>query len=358
MPNVKVSTAQEVLEKFRQDVVATLQSRKIKVPSEALETGACDHALAAWVRLHARTVPVTPRAVHESPELLARNLDATTRAAVAAIRSEFERGDDMTRSDSRGGSDKAGFNDFLFNKFGIHHMHLGAPGAGRDITKAHAMAAAEADGALLFVIVSPQDAYFLDVLNPHCFRECQENEIACPDHSRRTGESCWSVTSSMVFSRARRSKPPSKGLGLALQLCSRSTACATRAATYWMVKVRKVKGADGLVSYQRSACTSTQVASATDRILNMIVDLVNGVAHEADMLAEYAEKVMGTRPSEFKLEVVSTGRVVVLRELNTGLSSSRTTATKGSSISTSPLRADRMYAEKPPTGEGRRASFC
>jgi hypothetical protein len=35
---------------------------------------------------------------------------------------------------------KDGFNDFLFNHFGIHPMHLGAPGAALDSTGHHAMA--------------------------------------------------------------------------------------------------------------------------------------------------------------------------------------------------------------------------
>ena len=84
-----------------------------------------------------------------SRELQARTLDSAIQHSVAAIRSEFEQGADVTHRLTRQFY-KAGFNDFLFNTFGIHHIHLGQPGVALDKTKQHIMSGGVHDASLRF----------------------------------------------------------------------------------------------------------------------------------------------------------------------------------------------------------------
>lgn len=307
MSSIKVSTIKEVLEQFRLDIVAQLQAGRFKVPAAAKIPGNCDHALRAWVRLQHRGVPQTRRTVYESIELQQRSLDANVRASLLAIRSEFERGDDVTHRLTRDFY-RAGFNDFLFNTFGIQHLHLGAPGAGRDKTRQHQMSGA--DSALLFAVVEQQEVYFVDVLDHEVFDRPELAKALV-----QTGLRNWS-------------KLLSRYAIAGMQSADLSFEEAFRGAKAGFTTVFQVDGfffargtvRDGkVVNGFRTSCTSTEVVIAADRILNLVAEVARYVARESETLAGTAESNLGVRPSEFRLEVVQAGPVVVLRDQRTGM---------------------------------------
>jgi hypothetical protein len=163
---IDVSSTEEVLERLRVDLVAEMEGRRISVPPAAKASGNWFDAVVAWRRLEHRTVPARPRSVSESAELCARLLEPATQAAVRQVQGECERGEDLTHRFTRQFY-KSGFNDFLFNNFGIHHLHLGAPLDGQDKTRDHLMAGSTSE--LLFALVTPSEAFFLDVLDHRVF---------------------------------------------------------------------------------------------------------------------------------------------------------------------------------------------
>jgi len=98
---VTISTIPEVLERLRIVVVGQLHS----IPARALSTRA------------------------DSPR--GRILPTDVHAAMSTIESECLRGEDLTHRMTRKFY-KSSFNDFLFNNFGIHHLHLGPAGDARE----------------------------------------------------------------------------------------------------------------------------------------------------------------------------------------------------------------------------------
>lgn len=311
MTTVGVSTVKEVLENLRQEIVATLQSRKIRPPQDALVAGGAEAAVAAWVRHQKRSVAAVPRRVHEAPELLARPLDAGTRDALATIKTEFQRGDDMTQRLTRHFY-KAGFNDFLFNTFGVHHLHLGEPGQATDSTKQHAMAGGADD--LLFVIVRDKDAYFLDVLDHDTFDDAGMTkslvQIAQKNWPKLLEQYVLRVESTdLSFDNA--FQMAKKGFTVPFEV----DGVVFAAGNVLDGKVRKLKGPNGEdAGYERSACTSADVIATTHHMLNAVVGLVKSLAGDAEALADQVEKRTGERPLDFRLEVVALGNLVILRD--------------------------------------------
>jgi hypothetical protein len=77
---------------------------------------------------------------------------------------------------------------------------------------------------------------------------------------------------------------------------------------------------DGIVSNDtRSPCTSAEVVDARNRIFSMAVELARFVTQEAIAVACAAEALAGASLTALDLELVSAGKVVVLRERNSGL---------------------------------------
>jgi hypothetical protein len=70
---------------------------------------------------------------------------------------------------------------------------------------------------------------------------------------------------------------------------------------------------------KRAPCTSIEVAITTDKILTKIYQLIKSITREAHSLAHLIKTQVGNRPSEFKLEVISIGKTVVLRDKNTAV---------------------------------------
>jgi len=315
MGSVEVSTVREVLEQLREDVVAELQRRKVKVPQEALVTGASERAVAAWVRLQNRSLAAVPRTVRESPELLMHDLGAGTRASVATIRSEFERGDNLTHRLSREFY-KSGFNDFLFNTFGIHHMHLGVLGQGKDRTKQHTMSGGVHE--LLFVIVRREEAYFLDVLDHDVF-----DDAAMTKSLVQIAQRNWpSVLEQYVIqaedadlSFEEAFKMAKSGFTVPFEV----DGVIFASGNVLDGKVRRLKGPRGEdAGYSRSACTSTNVMRTTHHVLNAVANLVGAISRDANSLADQIESETGKRPTAFRLEVIEFGALIVIRDKSTG----------------------------------------
>ena len=308
MHTINVSTVQEVLEQFRQDVVAALRSEGFRPPAEADTPGNHYQAVAAWVRLQHRSVTKAPRLVRRSNELQLRSVEPAVQSALDGIRAEFERGDDLTHRLSRQFY-KAGFNDFLFNSFGIQHIHLGATGAGIDSTNQHVMSGG-AD-ALLFVMIKTGEVYFLDVLDHHVFDSPEMSKSLVqivlrnwPDLLKPC-ELPGVVRVDMTFEDAFRK-----------QKAGFTTAFEVDGKFF----IRDGQVLDGKVNDgKRASCTSMVVVAETNRILNGISRLVEFVEREASTLSELAESRIGTRPTEFKLMVVRAGDVVVVREQNAAI---------------------------------------
>jgi hypothetical protein len=120
--------------------------------------------LGRWFNWQARQVPVRPRVVHESKELMASQEARDHATELAQIRSEISVGADLmprlskdaaiayNPGSQRGPKKKEPYLDRLMSEWGIHHLHL-VPAPGRS-------------GLLLFVVFRPDDAYLLQLL-PH-----------------------------------------------------------------------------------------------------------------------------------------------------------------------------------------------
>jgi hypothetical protein len=315
---VKVSTVQEVLEQFRQDVVAGLRSSGFKPPPEAEIPGNHYEAVTAWVRLQHRSVAKTPRSVSVSAELQLRNLETPIQSALGEIRTEFERGKDLTPRLTRQFY-KAAFNDFLFNVFGIQHIHLGPPGAARDKTKLHVMSGG-AD-ALLFVMIEPSAVYFLDVLDHDVFDSPEMSKSLV-----RIAIKNWpALLDPYTVPGVTDVKPSFEG-AFSLQKAGFVTLFELDGKVF----MRGGNVLDGKVNNgKRATCTSTQVVRVARRILNGIVSLVEYIEREAIALAELMESRIGRKPTELKLVVVQVGNVTVLRDENTAIKFVRNGSTFG-----------------------------
>lgn len=102
---------------------------------------------------HARRIPVRPRTVHWSRELRSReaSLSVEIRNGLAVVEREIQAGDDLTARLSRQLAKAKLKPDLMLNDWDIHHLHLDA---------AHR---AGGTAEILFVLVRPDAAYFIDV---------------------------------------------------------------------------------------------------------------------------------------------------------------------------------------------------
>jgi hypothetical protein len=163
--------------------------------------------------------------------------------------------------------------------------------------------------AILFALFGPSDVCFLDVLDHDVFDSP-------------------ALTRSLVQIGLRNCPALLRPYMVSVDGSDLSFETAFRMAKAGFTTLFEVDGAffsrgtvmDGKVSNgKRAACTSTEVIQGVNRALNMIADVVQFVAREAEMLSNSAEARTGVRPQEFKLEVVAVGPIVVLREQTTNL---------------------------------------
>lgn len=307
METPEVSSTGEVLEGLRQNLVSSLQAQGIAVPQKALVPGACFQAVLAYQRLAHRRLAAIPRKVGHSPELLANCQYLRFLDPLDELRAEFERGDDLTQRLTRHFF-RSGFNDFLFNNFGIHHLHLGARNSSLDKTGKHSMAAGGRE--LLFAWVTPSEAYFLDVLDHDVFDDAEMTkrlvQIALRDRPEFVQKH---VVPGVVDA--------DQSFEEAFEIAKLGFTTLYELDGYFFLTGNTVM--DGVVTNgRRGTCTSTEVVAATNRVLNQIVSLVDYLRSNAGAVATALESSSGRRPSTLALEVVEFGRVLLLRECESG----------------------------------------
>ena len=309
-PNIRmqVSSTESVLEGLRLTIVAELKASGLAVPMDAESPGKCFDAVLAWHRLHHRAIPRKPRTVCQSRHLSERALDISTEKRLALVRSEVQQGAELSGRLTRQFF-KTGFNDFLFNNFGIQHLHLGISGEGRDATKRHSMAAGTED--LLFVIVLDAEVHFIDVVDHSAFSSPAKIKSLIQIVSRERPELLAAAVPPGVVS-AKQSFEDAYEL-----------AKSGFSTVYELDGICYLTGGtvlDGLHrNGRRAPCTSVEVVDRTNRSLNMVVSLVEHVQENAEALIEAAFPSHQERPSRLALEVVEVGSMVRLIDRCTGL---------------------------------------
>jgi hypothetical protein len=170
---------------------------------------------------------------------------------------------------------------------------------------------AEGTSALLFVIVTPTEAYFLDVLDHQAFEDAGMAKSLArialrnrPDLLR--GYIAKDVLSAdYTFEDAFRTAKA--GLGTAYELDG----------TFLLTGGTVLDGR--VVAGTRLPCTNTGVIAAANHVLNLIVALLEYVQANATSLAELVASNTQVRPTGFNLSVASAGPVAVLRDDDTGV---------------------------------------
>lgn len=286
-----VSSVTEVLEKLRVALVQGL-SRQFDLPKEARAEGGAREAVMAWMRIQHRRVLPRPRLVEMSALLQARPLSSETAASVQNVRQELLVGADLTQRLSRQFY-RAKFNDFLFNNFGIHHLHLGARGASVDKTGKHPMAKGE--DLLLFVLVLNDRVLMLDVLGHDAFADVAQSK----------GLVQLAIRSSPAFI-AMYEAPGVVGCGQTFEsafemakhgFCTGYELDGRFFATGGTVMDGRPSGG------RRGACTSVQVVLDSNRVLNRVARLVERIERDAASVGRWLEQRTGVRPTSIRLSV-------------------------------------------------------
>lgn len=308
MPTLEVSEVSEVLERLRSDVVSYLQAQGIQVPQQAREPGACHEAVLAYQRLMHRRLEATPRTVARSPELRKSCRYPRFFDAIEHIRAELEHGDDMTQRLTRYFF-RSGFNDFLFNNFGIHHFHLGPRNAALDKTGKHPMAAGAKD--LLFAWVTPTEAYLLDVLDHDVFDDAEETKKLIQTALRGRPEFVRQHVAPNVVG-------ADQSFEEAFELARSGFVTCYEIDGYFFLTGGTVM--DGTVRKGlRGPCTSAAVVDATNHVLNQIVRLVEYLRNNRRSVQIVLASASEESSSSLSLEVVEFGPAVVLRDRGSGV---------------------------------------
>ncbi len=302
-----ISTVPEVLDQLRIDLVNSLIARGVSVPEKAQTSGGCYEAVLAFQRLSHRSVPIRPRKVSRSEELTARKLDFGTSQMLDEITDEFERGEDMAQRLTRQFY-RSSFNDFLYNNFDIHHLHLGKRGSVRDKTKRHAMAGG-AD-ALLFAWITPDESFFLDVLNHDVFDNAvlSERLVRIALHARPD------------FVR-KHAAPMAVGAGLSFQTAfGMAKSCfSTGYELDGHVFLTGGTVFDGRIRENgRGPATSIRAVHAANHVLNRVVRLVNFLTDNVEEVGELIGRDGAAQPRKLEIEVTRLGELIVLRERASG----------------------------------------
>lgn len=304
---VTVSSIEDVLERLRADVVAQLGAVPVRIPPDAALPRGWSAALRAWFRLRHRSVPTAPRSVIYSNELRARVVPTDVRGALARIEAECVAGDDLTHRLTRQFY-KSDFNDFLFNNFRIHHLHLGVAGAASDATQQHAMCSGRAE--LLFAVIERDAIYFLDVFDHEVFESAARTKDLL-----RIAVKNWPDLLPDAGSRV---------VGVDLDFESAYKLAKAGFTTIFDVDgVFLLSGGnvlDGAVrNGRRASCTTSEVVDAANSILNRVVTFVRNVTAVRDELAREIAARSGANHQHLELEIVSVDRFVTAKEVRSGV---------------------------------------
>lgn len=308
MDRLEVPSPAEVLEGLRRDIVANLRAQGFEVPSDAQVEGNCRQAMLAYQRLTHRKLSAVPRTVQYSPELLAGSATAAHAEALKIVASEFEHGEDMTQRLTRHFF-RSGFNDFLFNNFGIHHLHLGTRNLSRDRTRNHPMASGGKD--LLFAWVTPSEAYLLDILDHHVFDNAAMSKKLVQIALRERPDFVRAHVAEGVTG-------AEQSFEGAFEIAKAGFVTGYELGGHFFLTGGTVL--DGRVGNgRRGACTSIRVVVAANRALNRVVEFVDHLRQHSEALAEVVARATGVRPAKFELEVVKFGNAVLLRDRSSGV---------------------------------------
>jgi hypothetical protein len=165
--------------------------------------------------------------------------------------------------------------------------------------------------SLLFVIVTPTEAYFLDVLDHQAFGNVVMTKSLARIALRNRADLLRGYIVTDVLS-----------ADLTFEDAFR-TAKVGWGSLYELDGTFLLTGGtvlDGLaVDGTRQPCTSTDVIAAANRVLTLIVELIEYVQAHAIPLARLVESDIRVRPSGFNLSVVQAGPVAVLQDESTGV---------------------------------------
>jgi len=302
-----VSSVDQVLDRLRLDVVAQLRAVPVRIPPDALVPGGCSAALTAWFRLRHRSVPPARRTVTYSAELRARALPDDVRAALVAIEAECVAGVDLTHRLTRQFY-KSDFNDFLFNHFRIHHLHLGPVGVASDATRCHSMCGGRSE--LLFALFDRTAIYLLDVLDHEVFESAERSKHLLRIAVRNWPELLPCAGSSVVA--------VDLDFDTAYQLAKAGFTTIFDVDGFFLLPGGNVF--DGAVrNGKRAPCTTTEVVDAANSILNRVVTFVKGAASVRDELAREIAARCGAHHEHLELQIVGVDRAVTAKELRSGV---------------------------------------
>lgn len=153
-----VSVQANFFDDVRTQVVAWFAGAGVTLP----DPNNLEEILFAYFSVRRRLIAVRPRHVVWSRELQAHQLGADDRKALDVIALEAIGGVDLTPRLSKFILNPQ-FNDGLLDDWGIHHLHLSGTVAADGFV--------ERAGALLYVMVKPDDIYFIYLLDHDAFAD-------------------------------------------------------------------------------------------------------------------------------------------------------------------------------------------
>jgi len=268
------SELRELMEELRGRLVSRLLGLGFDVPS--VDRSDVSRALEACLRILHRTVPRRPRSVHWSNDLRAKHLPEATLNGILAVEMEIRNGDDLNHRLTRRYFD-SGFDDRLLNDLGVTHFHLGRPGEGSDRTGRRTMSGGSA--ALLWAVVEPDDAYFIDVSGHSGFDELDFVDVICRNWKHLLSEPLhgWS--------------------DLEPKLSPNERARLRRVGISTLVDY---DGEIFLAGQFTKSGLSWEVGRAADAILNEIVRLYRALSARTELVLDKIAELTGSRPSRIR----------------------------------------------------------
>ncbi len=294
-----ITTRIAIEEDLRDRLVARLDHLRITVSEEARKD--VWEALVAYLRVPHRSVRARPRTVHRSRELLARQLAPNVLAALQAVITELERGEDVNQRFTRKHF-KADFNDRLYNDLGVHHLHLGPRDAALDKTGRHLMAGGGSD--LLCAVFRTDDVYLIDVVDHEGFDQQDFAKVIYDNWKHLLGPAMtgWRIGEKDALSGAVRAQARKAGL---------STAVA-------------INGEAFMPGHYMSDGTSAAIVTFADTVLNQHRDMHVWLEEHTDEVITGIAESTGSELGELCLKVWNVdalvdGRIALVEESTGGV---------------------------------------
>ena len=286
---IKISSVQEVLSQFNDEVIDLLNYLGFKLPDNALSD--IHESLTALIRIQHRSISNKKRKVHWSNELKQKQLSCEIKQALNDIQKEIEDGKDLNHRLTRRFFE-AKFNDFLLNNFKIQHFHLGKPGCLWTGKNEMCKNLKKKASKLLLTFITEEEVYFIDVQNHDVFKNADQvkellqiilknwkfllDPFICKNviSMNRTFEQCF--------------KSAQQGFATGFQLYN------TVFTIGGTVFDKRVYG---------GAATSIEVGLIVDKILTRIRLLIEWVTKQSNILTKEIEGSTGRSPVKISLKV-------------------------------------------------------